>query len=183
MTRWRGAWTARMSDVTGDLNTPPPSPRQVLEAVKLLSQQYESNAEENRRLSEEFARRSREGRWFALILSLVVAVCVCAAYVMRHVDQGREADRRAALKAQIFTQRESQVQGCERGNDQRVTLAEIINKAIVPQPAPPNLPPEFVDLYLAGQARTVALRAELLALPGVQIVDCQAAYPRPKEVP
>ncbi len=172
-----------MSDPAGDLNTPPPSPRQVLEAVKLLSQQYESNADENRRLSEEFARRSREGRWFALILSIVVAVCICAAYVIRHIDQGREADRRAALKAQLFTQRESQVQGCEWGNDQRVTLAEIINKSVVPQAVPPSLPPELVDLFLAGQVRTTALRAELLSLPGVQIIDCQAAYPLPREVP
>ncbi len=156
-----------------------PSPAQVLEAVKMLSHQYEENAQANRDLADEFKRRKREARWIGLGLAVVVAVVTCAGFIVRHIDQGREADRRQDLADQIFTQRESQVQGCERGNDQRITLAQIIRQSYEPGP-PIVVPPGFEQLVAESAARSAAKRDALLALPGVQVIDCQSAYPLPK---
>ncbi len=175
---WPGGWTP-MSELTGDMNTPPPSPTQVLEAVKLLSAQYEENAQANRDLADEFKRRKREARWIALgILIVIVGVCATA-FIIRHADRRIEADRRRDLADQIFTQRESQVQGCERGNDQRITLAQVIAQSYDPGPAL-SVPPGFEQLVADAAARSAAKRDALLSLPGVQVVDCQGAYPPPK---
>lgn len=171
---WPGGWML-MSEPDGDT----PSPFQVLEAVKLLSQQYEQNAQANRDLAEEFKRRKREARWIALgILIIIVGVCATA-FIIRHADRRIESDRRRALAEQIFTQRESQVQGCDRGNDQRITLAQIITESYAPGPAV-AVPPGFEQLIAESAARAAAKRDYLLSLPGVQVVDCQAAYPLPK---
>ena len=154
-----------------------PSPAQVLEAVKMLSSQYEQNAEANRELAREVARRKRETRWVALGVVVVVTIAVCAWLVVRHHDRSAEKEKRDRLASQIFTQRESQVQGCERGNESRRTDRETIEIAMAPVPIPDNLPPELVDLYRDAQERQARKREELLARPGVQIIDCQAAYP------
>lgn len=154
-----------------------PSPAQVIEAVRRLSEQYEQSAEANRELAREVGRRKRETRWVALAVVLVVTIAVCAWLIVRHHDRSAEKEKRDRLASQIFTQRESQVQGCERGNESRRTDRETIEIALAPTPIPDGLPPELLDLFRDSQERQAAKKAELLARPGVQIIDCQAAYP------
>lgn len=158
-----------------------PSPAQVLEAVKMLSSQYELNSEANLELAREVARRKRETRWVALGVLIVVAIVVATGFIIRHHDRAAEKDRREVLASQIFTQRESQVLGCERANEGRRTLAEVISRSIQPSSISPTVTdPDLLALLEQSRERTLALRAELLSLPGVQIVDCQAAHPPPR---
>jgi cytoskeletal protein RodZ len=157
-----------------------PSTEQVLEAVKKLSEQYESNSSANRALAKEVGRRKRETRWVALGVLLVVAIVVAVMFVVRHHDRAAERDKREVLAAQVMTQRESLIAGCERGNEQRRTLAEVIARAIRPSETPTTATdPEILAILEQSRQRTLQLRAELLALPGVQIINCQNAYPEP----
>lgn len=157
-----------------------PSPAQVLEAVKMLSSQYEKNSEANRALAREVARRKRETRFVALAVVLVVAVAIAAWLVVRHHDRSAEQDRRERLASQIFTQRESQVAGCERGNESRRADRETIEIALAPTEIPDGLSPELEALYRDAQERQAQKREQLLSRPGVQIIDCQAAHPPPR---
>ena len=157
-----------------------PSPAQVIEAVKMLSSQYEKNSEANRALAREVARRKRETRWVALAVVLVVSVAVCSWLVVRHNDRRAEAERRERLASQIFTQRESQVAGCERGNEGRKTDRETIEIAIADLPIPANATPEEIEALKERNASAKKLRDRLLSRPGLQIVDCQAAHPLPQ---
>lgn len=158
----------------------PPSPVQVLEAVKKLSEQYEANSAANRALTREVGRRKRETRWIALGVSIVVAITIATGLAIRHGDLQREKQRREMLATQILSQRDNLIAGCERGNDQRRTLAEIVSRAVQPSSVPPTaIDPELLAFLEQSRERTIRLRGELLALPGVQIVDCQAAFPIP----
>jgi type VI protein secretion system component VasK len=157
---------------------------QVMETVKLLSSQIEDSAQANRDLADEFSARRSEARWIALAILVVITIITVGAWIFRVTDNRREHERREHLAQQIFTQREGQVQGCERGNEQRRTLAEVISRSVQPSTAPiTSTDPELRALLEQARERTIALRKELLSLPGVQAIDCQAAYPLPREIP
>lgn len=157
----------------------PPSPEQVLEAVKKLSEQYEANSAANRALAREVGRRKRETRWIALGVTIVVAIAIATGLAMRHGDLQREKDRREVLATQILTQRDNLIAGCERGNDGRRTDRETIEIAIADLPIPPRATPEEVEVIEERNVRAKALRERLLARPGLQLIDCPAAYPIP----
>jgi 4-amino-4-deoxy-L-arabinose transferase-like glycosyltransferase len=156
-----------------------PVPERLLEAVTKLQADYAAAAAANHELAQEFARRKREFRWVALCVVLLVAVVTCALMVMRHFDRAEEERRREALAGQLLTQRQNLVDGCERGNDARRSLAQVIITSF--QPGPPiALPPGYEGLQTVldqSAAQSAAKREALLALPGLQIVDCQAAFP------
>lgn len=157
----------------------PPTPSELLEAVRGLAVQYETSASATENLTAEVGRRKRETRWVALTVCVIVAIVSTGAGVIRNQDNKREADRRAVLAAQIFTQRESQVQGCQRGNDQRATLRRVITESYEPSTPLTSIPPEFAELVAESAKRAIAKRDSLLSLPGVQPVDCAAAFPPP----
>lgn len=154
-----------------------PTAAQVMEEIKKLSGEIEDSAKVNRSLATEFDRRRSEARWIALGILIVITIITVGGWILRVTDNRREKDRREQLAHQIFTQRESQVQGCERGNDQRITLAQVISRAIQPSPPITTSDSDLQALLDQSRERALALRAELLSLPGVQVIDCQAAYP------
>ncbi len=156
-----------------------PTMTELLAAVQDLATKYQKSTQETQKVLREVQRRRRDTWIVGGLGVLIVAIITTGGLVLRRNDQHVESERRDHLAAQIFTQRTSLVQGCERGNDQRLTLAQIITIAVTPQPIPPDLTPDLQDLYRQGQDRVLALRAKLLSLPGVQVVDCQAAFPPP----
>lgn len=153
---------------------------ELVDAITGLTKAYEDSTAKLGEVEVEMSRRLRLQRGWVIVLAAVVAMAIAVSAGFRVQDQARERDRLANEARATLDQRATFVQGCERGNDQRRTLAQIIEKSVVPQPAPANLSPELADLYRQGQERTTALRTELLSLPGVQIVDCQAVFPPPK---
>lgn len=170
-----------MSDQIEDLGQP--SAQEVLQAVRTLSAKYEESAQANRDLADEFGRRKRETRWVALAIVLVVCIAICSWLVVRSNDQRVEGERRQNLANQLYNQRESQRDGCERQNEVRLTLVSVITIAVgAPGPPPEGLSPELMELYRQSQERSAQLRHQLLSLPGVQVVDCLAIYP-PLPVP
>jgi signal transduction histidine kinase len=124
----------------------------------------------------EFVPR-RRFRWViaAVVLAVLVAVALVLVFRVRDADEAER--RRAQLVLDQEQDRQNLIRGCERANDQRATLRQIIETAIVPSTTPPNVDPQLAELIRQGQERTARLRAELLALPGVQPVDCAAAFP------
>lgn len=109
-------------------------------------------------------------RWAIAILAIAFIVVQLIGLAFRHQDH-------AAVERQAESDRTNLIAGCGRSNDQRLTLRQVIEKAIVIQPAPADLPPDLAELFRQSQERAARLRADLLALPGVQPVDCQAAFP------
>jgi hypothetical protein len=122
-------------------------------------------------LPRETARRQvQRMRWVLAGMSLAVIFVGLLGVAFRAQD-------RASAHRQATSDRANLVAGCMRSNDQRATLREVIEKAIVMQAAPAGLSPDLAELFRQSQERTAKLRADLLALPGVQPVDCQAAFP------
>lgn len=162
----------------------------LLTAVQHLTESYEENTDEMRAVriemdarfalyvpkSEAEARETRIKRALAGVL-VVLIVMLGLGVEFRRQDQAREKDRRVALERESITQRQSLLQGCQRGNDTRVTLQQIITTAVADIPIPPDTPPDLMEQYAQRNATLDILRARLLALPGVQAVDCAAAYP------
>lgn len=147
-------------------------PATLVAAVNALRHEYVANTGVMREIRSEMNGRFRIQRLWQVVLAVVVILAVLVSYNLRSVDQRRERYRRVDQRATLL-------QGCERANDQRATLREVINLSVRTSPIPPDLNPDLVELYQQGQARTEALRISLLALPGVQPVDCDAAYPIP----
>lgn len=125
----------------------------------------------------EAAARARKMRLVATALGLVVVV-VLALVIAFHAEDSKRVshDKKEAL-AQAADTRSTLLAGCERSNDQRATLRQVIEKAVVASPAPPGLPDDLQALYQQSQVRVAALRADLLGLPGVQPVNCETAFP------
>lgn len=156
-------------------------PERLLEAVRQLQADYVAHTKATQALRDEFARRKRETRWIALGVVVFVTVVACALMVIRHYDRAEESRRRADLASQILTQREDLVAGCERGNDSRKLVAQVIITSFE-EGTPIVLPPGYEALQSVldqSSDRSAAKRDALLSLPGVQITDCQAAYPLP----
>lgn len=154
-------------------------PERLLGAVRQLQADYVKHTQATETLAEEFRRRKSETRWFALGVVVFVTVVVCALMVMRHYDRAEESRRRTEVASQILTQRENLIAGCERGNDQRQLLAQVIVTSFEEGP-PITLPPGYEALQSVldqSADRAAAKRDRLLSLPGVQIINCQAAYP------
>lgn len=141
------------------------------ESVETLRKDYDDNAEATRELAELFSRRLGWQRLWLGVVALLLAVAVISGWQFRQQEHRRVDDQRANL-----------IQGCERGNDQRATLRGVIDRAysVNPDPLPDGLPPGLVELYNQSQVRAAARREEQLADPGVQPVDCAAAYPSSK---
>lgn len=133
-----------------------------------IGTQNELIAKQNEQLTN-FVPRSQ---WRATIAAFVLIIAL-AVYVGWRFRQSDHAD----VTRQATSDRVNLVAGCGRSNDQRATLRQVIEKAIVIQPAPADLPPDLAELFRQSQERAAKLRADLLALPGVQPVDCQAAFP------
>lgn len=115
-------------------------------------------------------RQQRIIRW-GLGIGAVAVLCVVALVL------AFRAQDRGSVERQATSDRVNLIAGCGRSNDQRATLRLVIEKAVVIQPAPADLPPDLAELFRQSQERAARLRADLLALPGVQPVDCQAAFP------
>lgn len=116
--------------------------------------------------------------WWAIavvVLAIIAAVVLVLVFRERDADEARR--RRAQLELDSEQDRQNLLRGCERANDQRATLREIINLALSQSTMPPGLSPELQAIYRDAQARTLVKRDELLALPGVQPVDCSAQFP------
>jgi hypothetical protein len=113
----------------------------------------------------------------AWIGAVTVALVLALVLVFHAQGNQRIQDQRTQTAKIEASTRSNLLAGCERSNDQRDTLRQVIDKAVVSTPAPPDLPPDIKALYDQGQARVTALRSELLSLPGVQQVDCAKAFP------
>lgn len=138
------------------------------EAVDTLRTDYDDNAKATRELADVFSRRLGWQRLWLGVLALVLVVAVISGWQFREQEHRRQKDQRTNL-----------IQGCERGNDQRATLRQVIFTAYEPVPAPDGLSPELAGLLRQSQERALARRDALLDLPGVKPVDCEAAYPFP----
>lgn len=139
---------------------------ELLAAVNALREDYDRHAEATHELIQLLDRKLAWQRLWLGVLALVLAVAVVGGWRFHEQDQRRAKDQRANL-----------IQGCQRGNDQRATLREVIAGAYEPTPAPPGLSPELTSLIRQSQERALVRRDALLSLPGVQPVDCEAAYP------
>lgn len=155
----------------------PESVAELAKAVRGLSEEYKETAEAMREVGREMDRRLRVQRLWMATLAAVVLLAIIVGFGFRQQDRSAEDERAASVAREAVFQRKNLVQGCERANDQRATLREVINLSVRTMPVPEGLDPDLVPLFEQGQARTAALRDRLLALPGVQPVDCQAAYP------
>ena len=122
------------------------------------------------RQNERLAEFVPKSRFRAAVASLLISGLLVFGFAV----WAREERQREFAK-----ERTNLIAGCERNNDQRRTLAEVISRAVRPSSVPPTATdPELLALIEEGRQRTIALRSELLALPGVQIVDCEAAFPK-----
>jgi hypothetical protein len=119
----------------------------------------------------------RRFRWIIAGVVLAIIAAIVLVLIFRERDADEAQRRRAQLELDQAQDRQNLLRGCERANDQRATLREIINLALSQSTMPPGLSPELQAIYRDAQARTIARRDELLALPGVQPIDCAAQFP------
>jgi hypothetical protein len=119
----------------------------------------------------------RRFRWViaAVVLVLVAALAIGLLFRIRDADE--EHKRRAFLVSAQEQDRQSSIRGCERNNDLRATLREVIEDAYAPSPVPSGLSPELRDLIIQSQERAAVKRDEQLSKPGIQPVNCQAQFP------
>lgn len=126
--------------------------------------------------------------WIAVVaLVAVIGLAIFVGWKFHDNDVTRRARERAALVAENIRKRDDLVRGCERSNDQRATLRQVIEKAysgageplVLPPDTPPDLAAILNVLLASGKDRSSMNKAELLALPGVQPVDCEKAFPPP----
>lgn len=126
----------------------------------------------------------RRFRWVIAAVVLAILAALILVLVFRQRDSDEAQRRRAQLEhdqeqdhQNEERRRQDLIRGCERANDQRAALRRVIERAYTPSPVPDGLTAELRDLIIQGQERMVALRAEQLADPGVQPIDCAAQYP------
>lgn len=119
----------------------------------------------------------RRFRWVVGVVGMVIAAAFVLGMAFRVRDDDEAERRRAGIVAAQEQDRQSSIRGCERSNDLRATLREVINLALTQTNIPPGLSPEFAAVFRDAQVRTLAKRDELLALAGVQPIDCQAQFP------
>lgn len=109
----------------------------------------------------------------------VIALTIGLGLKFRADDRAQRERDRAAATMEAVRKRDELVRGCQRGNDQRDTLRQVIEVAYEPSPIPAGISAELRALLVQSQERAAARRDELLSLPGVQPVDCEKAYPPP----
>lgn len=147
-----------------------------------LAAEYHKNTGEVAEVAKQLAHTERHQRRIRALVGCL-ALCVLGigvgGFQFHRQDVNYRKLRTAQIRADAERSRQNSVAGCERSNESRATLRDVINLAIGSAPPPPNLSPELADLYRQSQARAESLRTGLLALPGVQPVDCAAAYPPP----
>lgn len=142
-------------------------------------------AEQNAELEQVNARQAgfvpRRHFWLAVAaLAGVILLALGVGWKFHDNDVKRRASDKAALVAENARKRDDLVRGCERSNDQRATLREVIEKAYGGSSLPPEaVPPQLAELLRQSQEAAQQRKAELLALPGVQPVNCAAAFPPP----
>lgn len=139
---------------------------ELLAAVEALRKDYATSTAETHELTRVLSRRLEWQRLWLGVLALVLILAMASGWRFREQDRRRVEDQRANL-----------IQGCERGNDQRATLREVIAKSYEPSPPPAGLSSELAALFVQSQDRAAIRRDSLLALPGVQPIDCSSAYP------
>lgn len=139
---------------------------ELLAAVNALREDYDRNAAAIHELVQLLNRKLAWQRLWLGVLALVLAVALISGWQFRQGEHRRVRDQRTNL-----------IQGCERANDQRATLRDVIITAFEPTPAPTGLSPELAELLRQSQERALVRRDALLNLPGVLPVDCDAAYP------
>lgn len=139
---------------------------ELADAVEALRKDYATSTRETHELTRMLSRRLAWQRLWLGVLALVLILAMASGWRFREQDRRRAEDQRANL-----------IQGCERGNDQRATLREVIEEAYAPSPPLPDVPPSLSALLEESSRRSQAKRERLLSLDGVQIVDCAASYP------
>ncbi len=149
----------------------------IARAVDSLRQSYEANSKDVRDISAVMDRRFGRQRLWMLAIVAVLLLAVLTSVGFRRADANRENDRQRSEHQREIDQRENLVAGCERGNDQRAALRRVIERGYAPTPIPDGIAPELRELIEQSQERVAALRAEQLADSGVQLVDCERAYP------
>lgn len=116
--------------------------------------------------------------WWTIVgVVLAILAAIILVLVFRERDADEERRRREQLELDQEQDRQNLLRGCERANDQRAALRRVIERAYSPSPIPEGLTAELRELILQSQERSASLRAEQLADPGVQPVDCAAQYP------
>lgn len=167
------SFIAEVAELRADIDTLP--------ARFEMRDEAEEKARELKRHVDEREHRVRRLLYQA---GVVLALLLVAWIVWRVYDGNADAKRRqrdeAAAIAQAEEDRQNLLRGCERSNDQRATLREVIGLAVAGSGAAiptDGLDPEIVEILRQSQIRSVELRARLLALPGVQPIDCAMAFP------
>lgn len=156
------------------------------EAVELLGADLVANGQriddQNKLLAQQnealagFVPKGRF-RWALVVVGVVIALALAIIVLVRVQDRADVRRRDREAKAAEVADRDQRYAGCLRGNDLRATLRGVIDRAYAPSPAPQGLPPELAELFAQSQARAAVQRQAQLADPGVQPVDCDAAYP------
>ncbi len=131
--------------------------------------------EQNEQL-KNFVPKRRAG-WIVAGVVLAIAALIGVYVYFRVQDRHRDEKRRDETFLAQEADRQSSIRGCQRNNEFRATFREVIEEAYAPQPIPDGVPAELLALVRQGQERQAAKRAELLAKPGVQHVDCEAQFP------
>lgn len=146
-------------------------------AVDALRKSYEENTRDVKAIGDIMDRRFGRQRLWILAVVAVVVLALLMSIGFRQADAERAKDRERTEHQREIDQRENLVAGCERGNDQRAALRRVIERGYAPSPIPDGIAPELRELIEQSQERQAALRAEQLSDPGVQLVDCERAYP------
>ncbi len=149
----------------------------IARAVDSLRESYEANSKDVRDISEVMDRRFGRQRLWMFAMAGVLILALATGIGFRRADTKREIDRQEAETQREIDQRANLLAGCGRSNDQRAALRRVIERAYAPSPIPDGLSAELRDLIIQSQDRSASLRAEQLADPGVQPIDCEAAFP------
>jgi hypothetical protein len=153
----------------------------VAAAINALRKSYDANTRDVQKISEAMNQRFGRQRLWMGVLAAVVILALFVGWGFRKTDNGRERDRRQAEHQRIIDQRANLIAGCGRSNEARAALRRVIERAYTPSPIPDGLPPDLRDLIVQSQERQASQRAEQLADPGVQPIDCEAAFPLPRD--
>lgn len=148
-------------------------------ATQQLLVAYEESSQRTDELNERFKGyvTVRAGAVIVALIVFVVGVALVLGLSFRAQDRRDSRERIRQETREKEVERSNLLAGCGRANDQRAWGRRLIERAYVPLPVPDGLSAELRDLYVQSQERQAAQRAEQLADPGVQVVNCEAAFP------
>lgn len=119
----------------------------------------------------------RRFRWTVVAVVVFMLILTGIGWKFRAQDQARARDKEQQEVVDAERDRQNLLAGCRRANDQRAWGRRLIERAYVPVTIPDGVSTELRDLYVQGQERQAVQRAEQLADPGVQPIECEAAFP------